>query len=210
MDLFLPGPAGRLEAKLWEPESGAPAAAIAFCHPHPLYGGTMDNKVVFRAARGLQDAGLAVLRFNFRGVRRSAGEHDGQAGEAADLGAALDWLHARFPEVELWAGGFSFGSRIALSRALEDERIARLVLVAVPVLAFDVSYITRVTQPGFVLMAENDEFGTLAEIRRRYPDAAAHFETDEVPGVGHFFDEETHEVQARVEAYARRTLEART
>src|SRR6478735_6650392 len=80
MDLFLPGPAGRLEAKLWEPEAGAPKAAIVFCHPHPLGGGTMDNKVVFRASRGLQEAGLAVLRFNFRGVRRSAGKHDGKGG----------------------------------------------------------------------------------------------------------------------------------
>jgi uncharacterized protein len=216
MDLFLPGPAGRLEAKLWEPtklseaQGAAPRAAIVFCHPHPLYGGTMHNKVVFRAARGLQAAGLSVLRFNFRGVGRSAGKHDGQGGEADDMGAALDWLQARHPEVELWGGGFSFGARIAAQRAVTDRRIARVVLVALPVLAFDVSYIEKVVQPGFVLMAQNDEFGTLGELERRFPSTLARFETSEVPGVGHFFDDSTSEVQERVQAYAARALEART
>lgn len=187
-----------------------PKAAIVFCHPHPLYGGTSDNKVVFRAARGLQRAGLAVLRFNFRGVRNSEGTHDGKGGEVADLGVAIDWMQARYPSLEQWAGGFSFGSRIAAQRAVDDKRIARLVLVALPVLAFDVSYITRVTQPGFVLMAERDEYGTLAELERRFPDAMKRFETGEVPGVGHFFDPRTTEVQSRVQAYAERVLEKRT
>ena len=170
----------------------------------------MDNKVVFRAARGLQRAGLAVLRFDFRGVRRSEGAHDGTSGEIADLGAALDWMHARHPSLELWAGGFSFGSRVASQRALVDERIERLVLVALPVRAFDVSYIGRVEQPGFILMAENDEYGTLAELQRRYPDAVEHFETSEVPGVGHFFENETHTVEDRVKDYAERMLASNT
>ena len=209
MNLNLSGPAGRLEAKLWEPEDAAIRAAAVFCHPHPLYGGTMDNKVVFRAARGLQNAGIATLRFNFRGVRRSEGKHDGQGGEADDLGAALDWMSQRYPGLELWAGGFSFGSRTAAQRALVDPRIARLVLVALPVLAFDVSYVEHVKQPGFVLMAQNDEYGTLAELVPRYPNVAAHFETSEVAGVGHFFDEQTSEVEARVQAYAERVLESK-
>lgn len=206
MDLFLSGAAGPLEARLWEPEHVAPRAAAVFCHPHPLYGGTMDNKVVFRAARGLQKAGLATLRFNFRGVRRSGGAHDGSGGEVADLGVALDWMRARYPELPLWAGGFSFGSRTAAQRALEDVRIERLVLVALPVLAFDVSYIERVKQPGYVLMAERDEYGTLAELRRRFPAAALHFETDEVADVGHFFENRTHAVEDRVRHYAERIL----
>ncbi|MBL8860236.1 MAG: hypothetical protein JNL28_17135 [Planctomycetes bacterium] len=206
MDLFLAGAAGRLEARLWEPDPPEARAAVVFCHPHPLYGGTMDNKVVFRAARGLQRAGLATLRFNFRGVKRSEGKHDGQGGEADDLGVALDWMEARYPGLPLWAGGFSFGSRTAVQRAIVDPRIRRLVLVALPVLAFDVSYVAQVKQPGFVLMAQNDEYGTLAELQRRYPEAAARFETSEVPGVGHFFENETHTVEARVMEYARRAL----
>jgi len=206
MDLFLSGAAGRLEARLWEPENGVARAAVVFCHPHPLYGGTMDNKVVFRAARGLQKAGLATLRFNFRGVRRSEGKHHGQGGEVDDLGVALDWMRERYPDSKLWAGGFSFGSRTAVQRAIVDPRIERLVLVALPVLAFDVSYVAEVRQPGFVLMAQNDEYGTLAELKRRHPDAAARFETSEVPGVGHFFENQTNTVEARVMDYAQRAL----
>lgn len=209
MDLYLNGAAGRLEAKLWEPEV-APRAGIVFCHPHPLYGGTMDNKVVFRAARGLQKAGLATLRFNFRGVRRSEGTHDGHGGEADDLGVALDWMAERYPELELWAGGFSFGSRTAAQRAVVDARIRRLVLVALPVLAFDVSYFGAVRQPGFVLMAENDEYGTLPELKRKFPGVEARFEVSEVPGVGHFFDDQTLTVETRVMEYCERVLRERT
>lgn len=181
-----------------------------FCHPHPLHGGTMDNKVVFRAARGLQKAGLATLRFNFRGVKRSEGTHDGHGGEADDLGVALDWMSARYPDLELWAGGFSFGSRTAAQRAIVDARIVRLVLVALPVLAFDVSYVASVKQPGFILMAENDEYGSLADLNRRFPGVVQRFETSEVPGVGHFFDDQTLEVEARIRAYCERVQEGRT
>lgn len=211
MDVVLNGPAGRLEGKLWEPKlPGPPPAAIAFCHPHPLYGGTLDNKVVFRAARGLHEAGLAVLRFNFRGVKGSEGTHDGQGGEVLDLGAALDWLAARYPSVELWAGGFSFGSRTAAQRALVDDRVARLVLVALPVLAFDCSYFARVKQPALVVMADKDQYGTLAELRRQFSELPPRVETAEIQDSGHFFDETTHELQERVRDYAERALRGET
>ena len=207
MDLFVPGPSGPLEAKLWEPPPGAATPVVAvFCHPHPLYGGTMDNKVVFRAAKGLAEAGIPTLRFNFRGVRRSAGEHHGQGGEADDLGACLDWMAARYPHAQLWAGGFSFGSRTAVQRALVDQRSARLVLVALPVRAFDVRYFAGVQQPGLVVMADRDEYGTLAELREQFPVLPAGFETQEVANSGHFFDETGHELQARVREYAERQL----
>ena len=201
------GPQGALEATLWLPKDGAgPRAACAFCHPHPLYGGTKDNSVVFRAARGLQLAGLAVLRFNFRGVGRSEGTHDGKGGEEADLRAAVDDLEGRFPGVELWAGGFSFGSRTAASYARTDPRIARLVLVAVPVGAFDVSFLNEVRKPALILMAGKDEYGTLDALKLRFPDLYAGIETDEVPDVNHYFHGATGEVQSRVRAYAERAL----
>src|SRR5688572_23719782 len=124
---FIPGPAGRLESLLWLPRDGAqPRAAAVLCHPHPRGGGTMDNNVVFRTARGLQAAGLAVLRFNFRGVGASEGVHDGQGPEVNDAKAALDHLQQRFPELPLWGAGFSFGARTILQLATQDERIARL------------------------------------------------------------------------------------
>jgi len=207
MDLLIPGPAGELEATLWIPKDGArPRAACAFCHPHPLHGGTKDSSVVFRAARGLQQAGLAVLRFNFRGVGRSGGEHDGRGGEEGDLGAAIDHLERELPGIELWVGGFSFGSRTAASAARRDARVARLILVALPVAAFDVSFIRELDKPGLILMAGRDEFGTLDALKMRFPDLYPGLETDEVPDVNHYFHGATGEVQSRVRAYAERVL----
>lgn len=209
MDVVLRGPAGRIAGKLWEAEGvPTPRAIAVMCHPHPLHGGTMDNKVVFRAARGLQHAGLAVLRFDFRGVRRSEGAHDGQGGEADDLGAALDWMIERYPGVEVWAGGFSFGSRTALQRSLTDARIRRLVLVALPVLAFDCSYFRELRVPALVVMGEKDTYGTAPELRRQFPALPASVEVVEIAGAGHFFDEQTQELQETVRAYAARVLAA--
>jgi alpha/beta superfamily hydrolase len=205
---MIPGPAGRLQASLWKPAAGVEArAACVMCHPHPLHGGTMNSTVVFRAARGLQRAGLVVLRFNFRGVGRSAGVHDGQGGETLDLSAALDWLAREHPGLELWAGGFSFGSRTVAAHAAVDARIARIVLVALPVAAFDCAVIERVKQPGLILMAGADEFGTLGELRRQFPALDPALELDEIPASGHFFEGHTAELQRRVQSYAERVLE---
>ncbi len=167
----------------------------------------MNSTAVFRTARGLQLAGLQVLRFNFRGVGQSEGTHDGHGGEADDLGAALDWLERESPGVPLWAGGFSFGSRTAAYCASVDRRIERVVLVAFPVAAFDCSFIREVAQPGLVVMASNDEYGTLADVRRLFPDLHGGLELQEVAGSGHFFEGHTAELQRRVADYARRVLE---
>ena len=135
-ELFVPGPAGRLQASLWSPPKDKPVRAVcAMCHPHPLFGGTMNNTVVFRTARGLEQGGVRVLRFNFRGVGLSEGLHDGRGGEEEDLSAALDWLARENQGLPLWAAGFSFGARTAAARAAGDPRIERVVLVALPVAA---------------------------------------------------------------------------
>jgi uncharacterized protein len=211
MELFLQGPAGRLEAALWMPaKHSAPRAAAVMCHPHPLFGGTMRTNALFRAARGLQQAGLAVLRFNFRGVEKSEGVHHGQGGEVDDLGAALDWMGERFPGLELWAGGFSFGARTSAERATRDARIARVVLVAMPVLRFDCWFLRELRVPGLLLMAGRDEFGNLTQLRERYPELDPRIELDEIPDVGHFFEGMTHEVTARVHHWAERQLEHRS
>ena len=166
----------------------------------------MNNTVVFRAARGLQQAGVRVLRFNFRGVGKSAGRHHGEGGEAEDLGAALDWLARENPDVPLWAGGFSFGSRTVALRATTDARITRVVLVGFPVAAYDCSFLRDVRQPGLIVMTENDEYGTLAELRRQFPDLHEGIEVEEVTGTGHFFEGKTQELQKRTRAYAERVL----
>jgi hypothetical protein len=207
MGLMIPGPAGRLEALLWLPEHGAtPRAAACVCHPHPAHGGTLKNNVVHRTARALQQAGLAVLRFNFRGVGRSAGEHDGRGAEDDDLTAALDWLEHELPELPLWAAGFSFGARTAARVATRDARVERVILVALPVLAYPCAFAADIEQPGLAVMAGDDDFGTLAALRERFPGLAARLETVEVPGADHFFTGKLPELHALVAGHASRAL----
>lgn len=209
MNTFLQGRAGRLEAALWLPE-GDPRAAAVVCHPHPQHGGTMQNTVVFRTARGLQEAGLAVLRFNFRGVGRSQGEHDGGPGEVEDARVALDEMERRFGGLELWLAGFSFGARTAARLAMEDARVARTILVALPADAYDLSDLSELEGPGLVLSAGEDEFGTLASLRSKLPELESRFDLDEIPGVGHFFTGRTRDLQERVRAWAERNLALET
>ena len=128
---LLEGPAGNLQAVLEYPRDAEPVAVAAVCHPHPQYGGTLDNKVAFTLARAAVEAGAAALRFNFRGVGQSAGEFDHGRGEAMDLEAAEKWLRARWPGLPVWRLGFSFGAAMALKRTAE-EPCSILVTVAPP------------------------------------------------------------------------------
>jgi len=130
--LLLDGPAGHLEALLEEPEETPPRAAAVVAHPHPLYGGTMHNKVVHRLARGLGRAGAVVLRFNFRGVGRSQGVHDGGVGEIEDARACLDWLRSGYPGLSCTLAGFSFGARVALRLGGEATAVARVIAAGFP------------------------------------------------------------------------------
>jgi alpha/beta superfamily hydrolase len=212
MDVRFEGPAGVLEGILWEPKGKTPKAAVVVCHPHPkppppTLGGTMRNNVVHRIARGLLDADLAVLRFNFRGVGLSGGEHDGNGAEDGDLMAALDFLQARYPGLPLWASGFSFGARTTASTAIKDPRIQRVVLVALPVSYYPVEYAKDVMQPGLILMAGEDSFGTLAVLQERFPGLVARMDVQEVPGVDHFFTGALDEVRQRITDWASKSLQ---
>ena len=203
MKFFIPGPVGRLEALLWEPlNAEKPRAAAVVCHPHPLAGGTMDNNVVFRTARGLQATGIAVLRFNFRGTGASEGLHDGHGAEEMDAVAALDWMEQRFPGLPLWGSGFSFGSRTMTRLACRDRRIARLLCITMPCRVFDCSFLRDVLPPTHVVMAGLDEYGNLADLNTIIPGLPAHVETEEIPGVDHFFKSKTPELEARVKTWA--------
>lgn len=212
MQLFIPGPVGRLEAILWMPkgeqdEELAPRAVAVVCHPHPLAGGTMHNNVVFRTARGLQRAGFAVLRFDFRGVEGSEGSHDGRGGEDEDARAAVDWLAARFPGLAIWGAGFSFGARTMMALAPKEPRLARILLVALPVKSFDCSALALVPQPTHLVMSGNDEHGSYSDLRARFPALPAHIDAEVIEGVDHFFRGKTPELEARVRRYAEQTLE---
>jgi alpha/beta superfamily hydrolase len=205
--LTIQGPVGRLEAVLWEPE-GPPRAVAVVAHPHPQHGGTMDNNVVHRTARGLHDAGLAVVRFNFRGTGASEGQHDGNGAEDEDLRAVVDDLAQRYPGLELWAAGFSFGARTVARLAPKEPRIRRVLLVALPVLAYDCRFALQIRQPGAIVMAGEDRFGTLAELRSQMPELLDRFHVEEVPGVDHFFSGSLDELRARVRSWAESVLAA--
>jgi len=129
---FLDGPAGRLEALLW-PVTGPAAVAAVVCHPHPLYGGTLHNKVVYQTAKTLRRFGLPVLRFNFRGTGESEGAHDKGHGEQGDVAAALDRLAAEYPGVPLLVAGFSFGAWVGLRTGCADPRVTELIGLGLPV-----------------------------------------------------------------------------
>src|SRR5687768_16860500 len=131
-NLFIPAPHGRLEGILKEP-TGAPKGVALACHPHPLGGGTMHNKVVFRAAAGLVDAGLTTLRFNFRGVGSSTGDHEDVPGGREDVADALNYLGQEFPDQPITLAGFSFGSRTGMEIGMADDRVVRLISIGTPV-----------------------------------------------------------------------------
>lgn len=168
------GPAGPLEGLLDEPESdqghtgvrpkpSSVRAAVVFAHPHPQYGGTMHTKAVYQGAKGLARIGCAVLRFNFRGVGRSAGNFDQGDGEKADFSAALDYMAARYPGKPLWAAGFSFGAWVALEVGAADNRVTALIGIAPPVATsisghdYTFEHTLASTKPKFLVQGEADE-----------------------------------------------------
>src|SRR4030088_1246218 len=146
LNLFLDGRAGRLEAILWKPPGPVRLAALV-CHPHPLFGGTMHNKVVYQAAKSLDALGLPVLRFNFRGAGMSGGTHDRGRGEQGDVQAALDFLAEEFPGVSLLLAGFSFGCWVGLRVGCADGRVQELIGLSTPVNSTDFSYLRNCEKP---------------------------------------------------------------
>jgi alpha/beta superfamily hydrolase len=160
--LFVPGPAGRLEALLEEPEDTAPVETALVCHPHPQHGGTMHNKVVYRIARGLRSTGAVVLRFNYRGVNLSEGKYDDGEGELDDARAALDYLRARYPALPFTVAGFSFGSRIALRLGCGIAR--RVIAVGFPAIYKDKASLDTCTTPRVFIESTHDQFCSVEQI----------------------------------------------
>ena len=167
----------------------------------------MRNTVVFRTARGLRSAGLATLRFNFRGVEESEGTHDGNGAEGLDMSAGLDWLETELPGVPLWAAGFSFGARTAIALSAQEERISTLVAVAPPVRIYEIPELNQIRQEGLILMAGKDDFGTLADLERQFPDLPSSLETHEIDGADHLFRGKSPLVEARIQSFASQVLE---
>ena len=184
---YLAGPAGRLEALLEEPEDREPRMAALVCHPHPLYGGTMHNKVVYRMAHGLRRAGLAVLRFNFRGVGTSEGEHGNLAGEIEDARAALAWLRARYPELPFAMAGFSFGSRVITRFGCSLADAAFLMAVGFPTRMGDTDFLETCGVPKIFVQSTNDQFGPRAELEPAFARFAEPKKLVWIESSDHFF-----------------------
>lgn len=194
----IPGPLGPLEALLDLPH-GHPRAVVVFSHPHPLHGGTMHTKAVYQGAKALAHIGCAVLRFNFRGVGRSAGAFDAGLGEMDDFRAAVDAMAARYPGVPIWAAGFSFGSWIALTVGAADPRITVLLAIAPPVDRYDFESLRTSTKPKFLIHGEHDELISIKEMRRFYGQLLEPKERVEIEGASHLFDGKTTEVGDAIE-----------
>lgn len=199
-NLFIPASVGQLEAILKEPAGEAKGVALV-CHPHPLGGGTMHNKVVFRAAAGLVDAGLITLRFNFRGVGASDGTHDGAA-EKQDVRDCLDYLAENYPDQPITLAGFSFGTRMGTEVGLTDERVVRLISIGTPVDKYDdFEYLTNLRgKPILFVHGDKDEFGSVESLRKLTDKVAENTDTEVVifENCGHFFDEHLNELRETV------------
>lgn len=196
------GPEGPLEALYQYPEGAEDATAAAIvCHPHPLFGGTMHNKVVYRLARALRRAGLPVLRFNFRGVGRSAGRYAEGQGEVSDARAALDWLAARCPGRPLWVAGFSFGAWVGARLAATDARVAGVIAAGLPVKLEGFGYLDDLGgRPMLVVQGEHDEHGPVDAVRA----ALARIDNVRlviVPAADHFFEGRLDELERHVLAF---------
>ena len=187
------GPVGPLEVLIDQP-SGAPRAAVVFAHPLPTHGGTMHTKVVFQGAKALARIGCVVLRFNCRGVGRSAGTWDEGRGEKDDFRAAIDFLSSQYPGIELWAAGFSFGSYIAMTTGSEDDRVCALIGIAPPVDRYDYAVVKRSIKPKFIIHGEMDELIPLRAVREFYAQLDEPKEFVEIDRANHLFDGQASEV----------------
>jgi hypothetical protein len=195
---FLQGPAGRLEAMLWTTPVSDPRSVAVVCHPHPLYGGTMHNKVVYRTAQALHECGVPVVRFNFRGAGLSEGVHDKGSGEEGDVRAALDYLAREFPGRPILLAGFSFGSWVGLRVGCVDARVTRLIGLGLPVNACDFSYLRDCAKTKLIIQGGKDQFGSRASIEALCTTLPEPKRIVVVEGADHFFEGRLAEVSVAI------------
>jgi len=200
-NLFVTGPAGRLEAILWSPSAGTPSLAAVVCHPHPLFGGTMHNKVVYQAAKSLDALGLAVLRFNFRGTGMSEGKHDRGEGERGDVSAALDFLAAEYPDIPLVVAGFSFGCWVGLRVGCEDARVASLIGLGAPVNNADFSYLAQCAKPKLFVHGAKDIYGDPGKLKQLVATLPGENRVVIVDEADHFFVGKLDQVNRAISAW---------
>ena len=192
------GPSGPLEVLIERP-AGDPRAAVVLAHPLPTEGGTMHTKVVFQSAKALARIGCVVLRFNFRGVGRSAGKWDEGRGEQDDYRAAVDFMATRYPGLEIWAAGFSFGAYVAFTAGANDDRVCALIGIAPPVDRYDFDAVKRSPKPKFIIHGEADELISMKQVREFYAQIDDPKDLIEIDRANHLFDGQASEVGDAIE-----------
>ena len=207
---FLDGPAGRLEALLNEGRPYATHTALV-CHPHPLFGGTMHNKVVFHAMKALNSFGWPVLRFNFRGAGLSAGEHDQGRGEVEDVRAALDWLASEF-SLPIVFTGFSFGAATGLKAACPDPRVPAVISLGTPVQveerAYAYEFLKSCAKPKLFVSGSSDQYGPRAQLEAMVATLAGPKKLVFIEGGDHFFAGHLHAMQNAIDEWVRELIKS--
>ncbi len=207
-NLFIPASHGQLEAAIKEPAGDRRGIGLV-CHPHPLGGGTMHNKVVFRAAAGLVDAGLTTIRFNFRGVGASTGEHNEIEGGKEDVRDVLEYIDKTYPGEDLTLAGFSFGSRTALEVGYDDDRVERMISIGTPVDKYgDYEFLIGVKKPMLFVHGDKDEFGSIENLKPLVNAVSQHADVELVvfENCGHFFDDHLSELRETIREWTERHL----
>lgn len=189
----IPGAVGALEVLIDKP-AGDPRAVVVFAHPLPTEGGTMHTKCVFQASKALSRIGCVVLRFNFRGVGRSAGAWDEGRGEMDDFRSAVNYMAAEHPGLEMWAAGFSFGSHVAATIGAADERVCALIMIGPPVNKYEFAAVKTSSKPKFIIHGESDELIPIQLVREFYAQLPEPREFVEIDRANHLFDGQASEV----------------
>jgi alpha/beta superfamily hydrolase len=198
---FINGPAGRLEALLWTVPGDDPRRVALVCHPHPLFGGTLHNKVVFRVAKTLHAQRFPVLRFNFRGAGTSEGVHDDGRGERDDVAAALDYLAKEFPGRPILLSGFSFGAWVGLRVGCEDSRVIELIGLGLPVNSSDLSYLHSCAKPKLIVQGSNDQYGSGEKLQTLFDTIPEPKKLVLVDGADHFFTSKLDHVAGAIDKW---------
>ena len=207
-NLFIPVAHGRLEAIIKEP-SGKPAGVALVLHPHPRFGGTMHNKVIFRAAAALNEVGLVTLRINFRGVGQSTGEYDEGRGEADDVRASLDYLTTNHSGLEMLLCGFSFGARVGLDVGIKDDRVKYLIGIGTPLNSYDFGFLEHCRKPLLLVHGDRDEHGDIEAVRRLVSEMQTKVDVQLVviPEADHFFEGRLDEMKRAISEWVRQKLQ---
>jgi uncharacterized protein len=205
MSFMIPAESVQLEANLRETQN-APVGVAVICHPHPVYGGTMDNRIVFHAAKAVSKSGFAALRFNFRGAGLSTGQFDQGIGEKEDVTAAIRWIENKFPALPVVLVGYSFGAWVGLQVGCTERSVKAMIGVAAPLALYEFEFLAGNSKPTLYIAATRDEFCSqenLARFECRLPSTSS---LSRIEGADHFFSDQIEIVENLIADFLQRLV----